>query len=188
MSILQCRSGDMGAARWRLVIPPAMGVLLSLRGYSCGCDGDDGAPGEVLVRFVYSYLEKSGWSSSAGVASLLGDMESPAGLGAPGLLRLGDGIGRSAIKACIDLVGVPLVAKVGFKKLDVASSSEASSSSWSSASSRMFGVPFVQEGSDGWRLRSPVTKTTGDELQGLVCICFSFKNVLVICQCTLVYQ
>ena len=75
------------------------------------------------MRYIsYSYLEKSGWSSSAGVALLLGDSESPAVLGAPDLLRLGDGIGRSMIQAYIDFFGVPLAAKDGFKKLDVASS------------------------------------------------------------------
>jgi hypothetical protein len=42
---------------------------------------------------------------------------------------------------------VPLVAKDGFKKLEVASS-EASSSSWSSASSRKFGVPSFYGMSD----------------------------------------
>ena len=139
------------------------------------------------MRYIsYSYLEKSGWSSSAGVALLLGDSESPAVLGAPDLLRLGDGIGRSMIQAYIDFFGVPLAAKDGFKKPDVASS-EASSSSWSSASSRKFGVPFFQGESGGRRLRSPAARITGDMLHGLVCNCFSFRVVLVTSECKLLY-
>lgn len=52
---------------------------------------------------------------------LLGDLESLAVLGAPDLLYLGDGTGGSVIQAYIDFIGVPLVAKDGFKNLDVAS-------------------------------------------------------------------
>jgi len=90
------------------------------------------------------------------------------------------------IQAYIDFFGVPLAAKDGFKKLDVASS-EASWSSWSSASSRKFGVPFFQGVSGGWRLRSPAARITGDMLQGLVCNCFSFRVVLVTSECKLLY-
>ena len=154
--------------------------------FGVGVSGGAGV-GTTFVRYIsYSYLEKSGWSSSAGVALLLGDSESPAVLGAPDLLRLGDGIGRSMIQAYIDFFGVPLATKDGFKKLDVASS-EASSSSWSSASSRKFGVPFFQGESDGRRLRSPAARITGDMLQGFVCNCFSFRVVLVTSECKLLY-
>ena len=179
------------AGGWKIVSTGGLGfalpVLLSLQSiFSVGVGGGAGV-GTAFVRYIsYSYLEKSGWSSSAGVALLLGDSESPAVLGAPDLLRLDDGIGRSMIQAYIDFFGVPLAAKDGFKKLDVASS-EASSSSWSSASSHKFGVPFFHGESGGRRLRSPAARITGDMLQGLVCNCFSFRVVLVTSECKLLY-
>lgn len=92
-----------------------------------------GSGAGVRVAFVryasYSYLKESGWSSSAEVTLLLVDLESPAVLGAPDLLRLGDGTGRSVIQAYIAAkdgfkklqMGGPLAAKDGFKKLDMAS-------------------------------------------------------------------
>ena len=179
------------AGGWKIVSTGGLGfalpVLLSLQSiFGVGVGGGAGV-GTAFVRYIsYSYLEKSNWSSSAGVALLLGDSESPAVLGAPDLLRLGDGIGRSMIQAYIDFFGVPLAAKDGFKKLDVASS-KASSSSWSSASSRKFGVPFFQGESGGRRLRSPAARITGDMLHGLVCNCFSFRVVLVTSECKLLY-
>ncbi|CAN6361379.1 unnamed protein product [Urochloa humidicola] len=185
-------SYDMVVDDWRGLVSPGglfmPLVLVSLLSIFGNCVGDSAISEGASVRFVYSYLEKSGWSSFAGVASLLGDLESPAVLGAPDLLRLGDGNGRSMIIVCIDFFGVPLVAKVGFKKLVVASLLEASSSSWSSASSRKFGVPFIQGDSVGWRPRSPAMRTTGVVLQELGCICYSFMDVLVTCECTLLYQ
>ena len=109
------------AGGWKIVSTGGLGfalpVLLSLQSiFGVGIGGGAGV-GTAFVRYIsYSYLEKSGWSSSAGVALLLGDSESPAVLGAPDLLRLGDGIGRSMIQAYIDFFGVPLAAKDGFKK------------------------------------------------------------------------
>jgi hypothetical protein len=64
---------DLGGSRlWCL-------VLFSLHNISGGCGGDgtssrDGA----MTRYVYSYLEKSGWIIPFGVASLSCDLGSPA--------------------------------------------------------------------------------------------------------------
>jgi hypothetical protein len=75
------------------------------------------------------------------------------------------------IQAYIDFIVVPLAAKDGFKKPDVASS-EASSSSWSSASSRKFGVPFFQGESGERRLRLPAARITGICYKDLFVIVF----------------
>jgi hypothetical protein len=121
--------------------------------------------GAAPVRYIYSYLEKSVWSFPASVTSLLVDLESPAVLGAPDLLHLANGFTRrSAFQVYIDFFDVPTAAKVGFKNLDVASS-EASSSTWSSASSRKFAVLFFHGGSDEQRLRLPATRITREVLQ-----------------------
>ncbi|RLN18525.1 hypothetical protein C2845_PM02G14820 [Panicum miliaceum] len=163
-------------------------VLLSFLSIFGSCVRGDAAAGAASVRYVYSYLEKLGWSFPAGVTSLLVDLESSAVLGAPDLLRLGDGFtGRSASQACIDFFDVPTAAKVGFKNLDVASS-EAFSSSWSSASSRKFAVLFFHGGSDEQRLRLPATWITGEALQELGCNIPSFRDVPVSCQYKLLYQ
>ena len=131
-------------------------------------------------------LEESGRRFSFGVSLLL--VESPADLGAPVLLRLGDGFnGRSSIQACIDYFGVPIAAKDGYKKVDVASS-EASSSSWRLASSRVVAVLFFQRRSVGRRLRSPVSRITGRVLQGHGCNFYLLRDVLVSCQCKMLYQ
>ncbi|CAO2175726.1 unnamed protein product [Urochloa humidicola] len=99
-------SYDMVVDDWRGLVSPGglfmPLVLVSLLSIFGNCVGDSAISGGASVRFVYSYLEKSGWSSFAGLASLLGDLESPAVLGAPDLLRLGDGNGRSMIIVCID--------------------------------------------------------------------------------------
>jgi hypothetical protein len=165
--------------------PQVLLSLLSIFG-SCVCGGT--TAGAASMRYVCSYLEKSGWSFSTGVTSLLVDLESPAVLGAPGLLRLGDGFTRrSAFQAYIDFFDVPTAAKVGFKNLDVASS-EASSSSWSSASSHKFAIFFFHGGSDEERLRLPATRITLEALQGLGYNFPSFKDVLVSYQYKLLYQ
>jgi len=62
------------------------------------------------VRYVSSYLEKSGWSLPFGVVSSLLAWRSPARLEAPDLLSLGDGLlGRSSIQVCIGSCDVPTV-------------------------------------------------------------------------------
>ena len=144
-------------------------VLLSLQSiFGVGVGGGAGV-GTVFVRYIsYSYLEKSGWSSSAGVALLLGDSESPAVLGAPDLLRLGDGIGRLMIQAYIDFFGVPLAAKDGFKKLDVASS-EASSSSRLQVASSAF-LSFRERAAGGG---------SGHQQRGSPGICYKHLFVIV---------
>ena len=101
--------GRMGSfvPRWRQVFAVRRGYLYS-----------EAAPamGAAARRLVYSYLVKSGWSLSFGVSLLL--VESPADLGVPVLLRLGDGFyGRSSTQECIDCFGAPFAAKVGSKKL-----------------------------------------------------------------------
>ncbi|CAN6227682.1 unnamed protein product [Urochloa humidicola] len=162
-------------------------VLLSLLSIFSSCVGGGATAGAGSVRYVYSYLEKSGWSFPIGVTSLLVD-KSLAVLGAPDLHRLGDGFtGRLAIEAYIDFFDVPTAAKVGLKNQDAASS-EASSSSWSSASSCKFAVPFFHKGSDERRLRLPATRITGRVLQRLGCNFLSFRDVLVSCECKLLYQ
>src|SRR6185312_3632040 len=91
------------------------------------------------VRYVSSYLEKSGWSLHFGVVSSLLAWRSPARLEAPDLLSLGDGLlGCSSIQVCIDSYDVPTVVEF---KMYVASS-EVPSSSWESASSCSFGAPL----------------------------------------------
>ncbi|CAN6194161.1 unnamed protein product [Urochloa humidicola] len=185
-------TNDTAARDWRSVYPGGLGfrppVLLSLLTSFSSCVGGGVSAEAGSVRFVYSYLEKSGWSFPAGVTSLLVDLESLAVLGAPDLRRLGDGFaGRSVIQAYIDFFDVPTAAKVGFKNQDVASL-EASSSSWISASSCKFAVPFFYRGSDERRLRLPATRITGRVLQGRGCNFSSFRDVLVSCQCKLLYQ
>ena len=101
--------GHMGSfvPQWRQVSAVRRGYLYS-----------EAAPamGAAARRLVYSYLVKSGWSLSFSVSLLL--VESPADLGAPVLLRLGDGFyGRSSTQECIDCFGAPFAAKVGSKKL-----------------------------------------------------------------------
>ncbi|KAG2601485.1 hypothetical protein PVAP13_5KG437507 [Panicum virgatum] len=105
-----------------------------------------------VVRYVSSYLEKSGWSLPFGVVSSLLAWRSPARLEAPYLLSLGDGLlGRSLIQVCIGSCDVPTVVAL---KMYVASS-KVPSSSWESASSCSFGAPlFVgQSGGSGGRRR-----------------------------------
>ncbi|CAN6205465.1 unnamed protein product [Urochloa humidicola] len=164
-------------------------VLLSLQSFFGVSVGSNKGVGDGSVRFVsYSYREESVWSSSAGVAVLLVDLESPAIIGAPDLFCLGDENGHSAIQAYIDFIGVPLVAKAGFKKIDVASSEASSSASWNSASGCKSDVHFFQGASGGRWFRSPVTKNTGVVLQELGCNCCSFRVVLVTFECKLLYQ
>ena len=171
-----CASAAAGACR-----TARMSVL---RGGSGNCYGD--GTGAAVRRLAYSCLEESGWRFSFGVSLLL--VESPADLGAPVLLRLGDGFnGRSSIQACIDYFGVPIAAKDGYKKVDVASS-EASSSSWRLASSRVVAVLYLQRRSVGRRLRSPVSRITGRVLQGHGCNFYLFRDVLVSCQCKMLNQ
>lgn len=139
-------------------------------------------------RLAYSYLEESGWSFPFGVPLLLDDLESPADLGASDFLCLGGGFkGRSSIQVYIDDFGVPVAAKDGFKKVDVASS-EASSSSWTSVSSCKFVVSFFQGGSVGWRFRSPASRITRRVLQGHGCNSYLVRDVLVNYQCNMLYQ
>ena len=60
------------------------------------------------MRYVSSYLEKSGWSLPFGVVSSLVAWRSPTRLEAPDLLSLGDGLlGHSTIQVCIGFFGVP---------------------------------------------------------------------------------
>ncbi|CAN6283851.1 unnamed protein product [Urochloa humidicola] len=184
---------DTVAGVWRIVSTGGLGfvlpVLLSLQSFfGVGVGSDEGVR-VGSVRFVsYSYREESGWSSFAGVALLLDDLESPAVVWALDLFCLGDENGHSAIQAYIDFIGVPIVAKVGFKNIDVASSEASSSTSWSLASSCKSGVPFFQGASGGRLFWTPATKDTGFVLQGLGCNCFSLRIVLVTFGCKLLYQ
>ena len=153
------------AAARRRARPGGLGfrqsVLLSLQCFSGGCVVVVESSSDVPVRFVPSSPEKSGWSLQFGVDSSWFAWRSPAGLEVPDFLSLGDGLlGRSSIQVCIDYFGVPIAAKDGYKKVDVASS-EASSSRRRSASSRKVAVPFFPGGSGCWRLRSPVSRITG---------------------------
>jgi hypothetical protein len=94
--------------------------------------------GDGAVRYVSSYLKKSGWSLPFGEVSSLVAWRSPTRLEAPDLLSLGDGfLGRSMIQVCIGLFGVPT--DVAFKVY--VASSEVPSLSWESASSCSFGAP-----------------------------------------------
>ena len=157
-----CRSVPMAGSHGFFCALAAAGSCRSarmsvLRGGSGNCYGD--GTGAAVRRLAYSCLEESGWRFSFGVSLLL--VESPADLGAPVLLRLGDGFnGRSSIQACIDYFGVPIAAKDGYKKVDVASS-EVSSSSWRLASSCVVAVLYFQRRSVGRRLRSPISRITG---------------------------
>ena len=156
-----CASAAAGACR-----SARMSVL---RGGSGNCYGD--GTGAAVRRLAYSCLEESGWRFSFGVSLLL--VESPADLGAPVLLRLGDGFnGRSSIQACIDYFGVPIAAKDGYKKVDVASS-EVSSSSWRLASSHVVAVLYFQR-SVGRRLRSPVSRISPGECYKDMVVIFIF--------------
>ena len=95
--------------------------------------------GDGAVRYVSSYLEKSGWSLPFGVVSSLVARRSPTRLKASDLLSLGDGLfGRSTIQVCIGFFGVPT--DVAFKVY--VASLEVPSSSWESASSCSFGPPL----------------------------------------------
>ena len=95
--------------------------------------------GDGAVRYVSSYLEKSGWSLPFGVVSSLVAWRSPTRLEASDLLSLGDGLlGRSTIQVCIGFFGVPT--DVAFKVY--VASLEVPSSSWESASSCSFGTPL----------------------------------------------
>ena len=108
------------------------------------------------MRYVSSYLEKSGWSLPFGVVSSLVSWRSPTRLEASNLLSLGDGLlGHSTIQVCISFFGVPT--DVAFKVY--VASSEVPSSSWESASSCSFGAPlFVRE-----TARRTVTPVAGVE-------------------------
>jgi len=184
-----CRSVPMAGSHGFFCASAAAGACRSarmsvLRGGSGNCYGD--GTGDAVRRLASSCLEESGWRFSFGVSLLL--VESPADLGAPVLLRLGDGFnGRSSIQACIDYFGVPIAAKDGYKKVDVASS-EASSSRRRSASSRKVVVPFFPGGSGCWRLRSPALRITGRVLQGHDCKFYLLRDVLVSCPCKMLYQ
>ena len=97
---MPCRRALRGGSR---------GAKFCHRSDNCYGNGT-GASGQRLS------LEESGRRFSFGVSLLL--VESPADLGTPVLLRLGDGFnGCSSIRACIDYFGVPIAAKVGSKKL-----------------------------------------------------------------------
>ncbi|CAN6359004.1 unnamed protein product [Urochloa humidicola] len=86
---------DTAAGVWRIVSTGGLGfvlpVLLSLQSFfGVGVVSDEGVR-DGSVRFVsYSYREESGWSSFAGVALLLDDLESPVVVRAPDLFCLGD--------------------------------------------------------------------------------------------------
>lgn len=163
--------------------PPVLLSLLSNFNSSVG----GATVGAASMRYLYSCLEKLGWSFPAGASLLLVNLESPAVLGALYLLRLGKGFTeRSKIHVYIDFFDVPACAKLGSKKLDVASF-EASSSSWRSASSCMLVVPFLHGESDERWLWLPAVRIAGKELQGLGCNLSCFRVVLVSCQCKLLY-
>ena len=136
-------------------------MILSLQSIFGDGVGGGATAGAGSVRFIYSFLEESGWSCSLLVAS-----ELLAILGAPDLFLLDDRVlARSAIKVCIDFFDAPHVAKDNLKSF--VTSSEVSSSSWSSASRRKFNEDV------GRRLRRPAVKATGFVLQEPGCnLCF----------------
>ena len=137
------------------------------------------------MRYVSSYLEKSGWSLPFGVVSSLVAWRSPTHLEAPDLLSLGDGLlGRSTIQVCTGFFGVPT--DVAFKVY--VASSEVPSSSWESASSCSFDAHLFVRRRVEWRLRWPALKMTEKVLQGLGCIFDFIRGVFVRNACKLLYQ
>jgi len=85
-------------------------ILLFLQSISSDRGDGNVSSGDGAVRYVSSYLEKSGWSLPFGVVSSLLAWRSPARLEAPDLLSLGDGLlGRSSIQVCISSCNVPTV-------------------------------------------------------------------------------
>jgi hypothetical protein len=141
--------------------------------------------GDGAVRYVFSYLEKSGWSLPFGVVSSLVAWRSPTRLEAPDLLSLGDGLlGRATIQLCIGFFGVPI--DVAFKVY--VASSEVPSSSWELASSCSFGAPLFVRRRVERRLRWPALKMTGKVLQGLGCNFTFIGGVFVRNACKLLYQ
>ena len=80
-------------------------MILSLQSIFGDGVGGGATAGAGSVRFIYSFLEESGWSCSLLVAS-----ELLAILGAPDLFLLDDRVlARSAIKVCIDFFLVRLM-------------------------------------------------------------------------------
>jgi len=160
------------------VVPPGglrlrLLVILSFQSIFGDGVGGGATAGAGSVRFIYSFLEESGWSCSLLVAS-----ELLAILGAPDLFLLDDRVlVHSAIKVCIDFFGAPHVAKDGLKSF--VTSSEVSSSSWSSASSCKLDSVLFQGCGVRRRLRRPATKATGNVIQEPGCSSLFLRGVLV---------
>jgi len=166
-------------------------VLLSLQSISGDCGVGGGFFGDVAVRYVYSYLEKSGWSliptcfgglCSLRVYSSSGDSGSPANLEAAETMSPDDVMAtghllqpeRSTIPVHIDNFDVLI--------LMATEEYEVSSLGWSSVSSCKLDVfPLqlrVRWELVGWLPRTPMTKSTGKTLQGLSCIFPFFQGCL----------
>ena len=156
--------------------------LLSLRSIvGVGVGGSAGAEG-VSVRLVYADRCKSCWRLLLLVRSGL-----HAVLEVPDLFSLGERLlGLSTFQVCIDVFGVPNVAKVGFKNF--AASLEVSSSSWSLASRRTFISILVRGCGVERRLRRLAVKAAGCVLQGPECNFSFLRGVLVSKCCKLLYQ
>ena len=179
----------------RRVHPGGLGfrrpVLLSLQSISGDCGVGGGSFGDVVVRYVYSYLEKSGWSliptcfgglCSLRVYSSSGDSGSPANLEATEPMSPDDVMAtghllrpeRSTIPVHIDNFDVLI--------LMATEEYEVSSLGWSSVSSCKLDVfPLqlrVRWELVGWLPRTPMTKSTGKTLQGLSCIFPFFQGCL----------
>lgn len=156
--------------------------LLSLRSIvGVGVGGSAGAEG-VSVRLVYAYRCKSSWRLLLLVRSGL-----HAVLEVPDLFSLGERLlGLSSFQVCIDVFGVPNVAKVGFKNF--AASLEVSSSSWSLASRRTFISILVRGCGVERRLRRLAVMAAGCVLQGPDCNFSFLRGVLVSKCCKLLYQ
>ena len=153
-------------------------MLLSLQNISGDCCVGGGTFEDVAVRYVYSYLEKLGWSliltcfdglSSLWVYSSSGDSGSPANLEVANPMSPDDVMAtshllqpeRSTIPVHIDNFDVLLL--MATEKYEV------SSSGWSSTSSCKLDVfplnLLVRWELVGWLPRTPMTKTTGKTLQ-----------------------
>jgi len=175
-----CRAIDVVGG----VVPPGglrlrLLVILSFQSIFGDGVGGGATAGAGSVRFIYSFLEESGWSCSLLVAS-----ELLAILGAPDLFLLDDRVlVHSAIKVCIDFFGAPHVAKDGLKSF--VTSSEVSSSSWSSASSCKLDSVLFQGCGVRRRLRRPATKATGNVIQEPGCSSLFLRGVLVSFKCNI---
>jgi hypothetical protein len=166
----------------RRVHPSGLGfrrpVLLSLQSISGDCSVGGGSFGDVAVRYVYSYLEKSGWSliptcfgglCSLRVYSSSGDSGSPANLEAAEPMSPDDVMAtghllqpeRSTIPVHIDNFDVLI--------LMVTEEYEVSSLGWSSVSSCKLDVfPLqlrVRWELVGWLPRTPMMKSPIDTEQ-----------------------